>query len=174
MQIQRIQTTNRTTFGTKIGKNLSEFIRLNGDGFTTEELRNLARIRNNKSYDTVLELEKATREEQQKYNYIYKLNLHSDIVDRKNNIMRWGGSIYREFQDFITGKHSGNVVVTDNRFPIPIKNIKENTYILVAKQFEDSSRLAEKIQEEIRQSQIANEEYAKFEKDYISKVKGVK
>ena len=83
MQIQRIQTTNRTTFGTKIGKNLSEFIRLNGDGFTTEELRNLARIRNNKSYDTVLELENVTREEQQKYNYIYKLNLHSNIVDRK-------------------------------------------------------------------------------------------
>ena len=79
MQIQRIQSTNQTSFGTKIGKNLSEFIRLNGDGFTTEELRNIARIRNNKSYDNVLELEKATREEQQKYNYIYKLNLHSDI-----------------------------------------------------------------------------------------------
>ena len=171
MQVQRVQTTDKTTFGTALGRNLCNFIRANSDGLTEENMRYINRIRHNGSNDTFLELEFATKEEQEKFNYIYKLNLHSDIIDRKNNVMRWCGSIYREFQDFITGKYSGQKIVTDNRFPIPIKNLKDNTYILVAKQFEDSSNLAEKIQEEVRQSEIAVEEYNKFEKDYINKIK---
>jgi len=170
MQVQKIQN-NQIIFGTRFGPRLTRFIENNYEVLTSDSRRNLANIRNN-GIDSVLELEPATKHEQEKYNYIYKLNLHSDIVDKKNDIMRLGRSLYREFQDYVTGKYSGKVFATDNRFPIPIKNIKENTYILVTKQFEDNNMLTEKIQEEIRQAQIVNEEFNKFEKDYIKKIKG--
>ena len=47
MQVQRIQSNN-TTFGTKFGKDLDNFIMSNRRAFSTKELINIGRIKRNK------------------------------------------------------------------------------------------------------------------------------
>lgn len=168
MQVQRVQTTNQTTFGTKLGKNLSEFIMSNRDGFLTSQLINIGRIKRNKFPDTVLELEPASLREQKMFNYIYKLNLHNEDIDKKNYILRSVNCIHEVFQHFLAVKNNGQEIVPDKRFPIYIKDLKDSTWILVAKQF-DNNRLAEKIEEEVNQSKIIVNEFDNFERNYISK-----
>ncbi len=169
MQVQRIQTANQTTFGTKFGKNLDEFIRINREGFTTRTIINISHIKKNNLNDTILELEPASPREQKMFNFIYKINLHSDTIDRKNQIMSSLKSIPRIFQEFARGRLGGKKIITDNIFPIFITNLGRNTWIDVAENFKDG-RLAEKIEEEVRQSRIVVDEFDKFEKNYLSRL----
>ena len=171
MQIQRIQSNN-TTFGTKFGKNLDNFIMSNRKYLSTKELMNIGRIKRNKYPNTILELEHATPREQKMFNYIYKINLHSDTIDRKNNIMSSLDCIPSIFQEYARGRFGGKEIITGNRFPIFIKNLKESTWISIAKHFEGNS-LSEKIEEEVSQSKLAVEEYRKFEENYLARIEEV-
>ena len=170
MRINNIQPT--TSFGTRYGKNLTRFIENNRDILTNDNFKNLSRIRNN-GIDSVLELEEASPKDKKMYNYKYYLNLTGGIIDKKNDKLRTKNTLSLQFKDYMTGEISGKPIVTDNRFPIPIKNIGDNTYILIAREFNDHRLLAERIEKEYEQAQIVEKEFPKFEQDYLKKL-GIK
>lgn len=169
MQINRIQAANQTSFGTRFGKNLTRFLENNKEVLSNENQRILANIRNN-GIDSVLELEEASVKDKEMYNYKYVLNLHSKTIDRKNVLMNWRTSLYPCFQDHINGTVSGKVIATNNRFPVKIKDLKENTYIPIVQKFNDSFMLTDKIEKEAEQAEIIVKEFDKFKEDWLRKL----
>ena len=164
----KIQPANNTVFGTRYGKNLTRFLENNKDVLTHDNYKNISMIRNN-GIDSVLELEEASAKDKKMYNYKYYLNLTGGIIDKKNNILRGKSSLNQQFKDYVTGEISGKPVVNDNRFPIPVKDLDENTYILIAKQFDSKNMLVDKIEKEYEQAKTVEKEFPEFEQNYLKK-----
>jgi len=169
MQVQRIQSTDNTAFGTRFGTNLTRFFENNKEVLSSENQRIIANIRNN-GIDSVLELENASEREKSMYHYKYVLNLHSKTIDRKNELMSCVTPLYRSFQDYIKGTVLGNVIATNNRFPVEIKALKEYTFIPIIQKFNDSFMLIDKIEKEAEQSEIIVKEFDKFKEDWLRKL----
>lgn len=168
MQIQRIDSNN-THFGTRFGPKLARLLENNSEVLTSDNRRILSNIRNN-GINSVLELEDATLHDKKMYNYRYVLKLHSPTIDRKNEIMNWKDTLYTNFQDYITGRISGNVIAKNDRFPIPVKDLKENTDILVLQKFNDKFCIHDRIEKEVKESETIVKEFEKFKKNFIEKL----
>ena len=169
MHVQKIQLINQTSFGTRFGTNLTRFLENNKDVLSGENRRILSTIRKN-GIDSVLELEEASVKDKEMYNYKYILTLHSKTIDRKNELMNWRTSLYPCFQDYINGTVNGKVIATNNRFPVMIKDLKENTFIPVIRKFNDSFMLADKIEKEAEQAEIIVKEFDKFKEEWLKKL----
>lgn len=161
MQINNVQPANNTSFGTRYGKNLQNFINKNKDILTSDNYKNLSMIRNN-GINSVLELEDATLKEKELYNCTHKLNLTGGVIDKKNYVMRCFDRVHYIFKNYVAGNYTGKKIATDDRFPIYIKSNGGEPVRHIAKQFDSKNMLVERIEKEYEQSKIINKEFEKF------------
>lgn len=169
MNIQSLQSSNQTNFGTRFGPKLTKFLEQNKESLSNENFRIISTIRNN-GINSVLELEDASFKEKKLFKYKYKLCIRGPKIDKKNYIMFWKDTLYTCFQDYIKGTVSGKPIATNNRFPVPINDLKENTFISVIQKFNDKFGLADKIEEEIKQSNIILREFNIFKQNWMDKL----
>ena len=172
MKLNRIESTSQTAFGTRFGTRLTRLLEDNKDILTNENRRNLSNIRNN-GLNSILELEDASVHDKQMFNFKYVLRLHSDNVDKKNELMNLGESLYRNFRDYITGSRiNGRTVAADNGLPVQIKDMKGDTDYFVLQAFSDRYNLPDKIEKEIKQADVIVKAFNKFSEDWYRKLNG--
>lgn len=163
MKVSSVQPNN-TTFGTRYGKNFSKFIEESKDKLTSEQIKNISMIRNN-GINSVLELEEASAGDKL-HGIKYNLNLTGGVFDRNNYYMNWGTPMHKTFQEKIKTV-SGAKQTTP--FPIPIKDLNENTTSEIAKQFNEGNGLEDKIRKEYDRATRIENEFKKFEQEWYSK-----
>lgn len=171
MKLNRVESVNQTTFGTRFGKRLTKVLEDNKDTLSGENRRILSNMRNN-GLNSVLELEDSSFCDKQTYNYKYVLRLHSEAIDRKNNLKNMGESLYKSFLDYIKSRIGGKTIVADDRFPVPIKDMKDDTDLFVLKAFSDKSNWPEKIEKEVEQADIIVKAFDNFAEDWCEKLYG--
>lgn len=165
MEIRNIGYQNNTTFGTRYGRGLSNFIIKNKDKLSHDNFKNLSMIRNN-GLNSILDIEEASLKEKEIYHYKYNIVLKGSSIDKKNEIMNGHDDINYRFNDYITGRYTGNPIVTDNRFPIHIKNTGNDTVYQVLKEFDSKNMLVEKIEKEHKESKIVEQEFDRFSDNF--------